>query len=481
MPLTAKGEKIEGAMKEEYGAKEGEGVFYASRNSGRISGVDSTSSEMIEFVKKCKADGMTTSKTRAALEKKFPGKPAQDYESSFRKDSATKSLDELIAGASAVADRVKAAADGIFDRTSPQAFGKLANAARANKANAERGATYTIWGLTKAGKINTASRVGGSFTAEEAAAKILQLEQMNPGKKFTTDSDSPTHMGSVDKVMRGDGDQRATLINTALEMEERASKHRGMTGGSTSSEHGVAYKDLMAAARFFRRAADDASWLKEAERAKTLADKTSVRAMTDEPNGGAKKTPQIVPGRSDASPPRWPTQWSDAEVKAMYKGGKARLPKGINWSDVEHEYEKREREMARMESDTLAYGVSGKSRVPMAVDNVMVRDRIDRLAQGVHSLLKRGESVSKIERMDAKGAYSDINMNHDEVRKFNEARQRIIDLDKEYAQKQAAYYSGSMKSPAWITFRDKYKVEQEKFQAISKAFIAWRSKEYGDR
>jgi ABC-type enterochelin transport system substrate-binding protein len=40
MPLTAKGEKIMANMQREYGAKKGESVFYASRNSGRISGVD---------------------------------------------------------------------------------------------------------------------------------------------------------------------------------------------------------------------------------------------------------------------------------------------------------------------------------------------------------------------------------------------------------------------------------------------------------
>lgn len=42
MPLTKKGEKIERAMKQEYGAKAGERVFYASRNAGKISGVDGT-------------------------------------------------------------------------------------------------------------------------------------------------------------------------------------------------------------------------------------------------------------------------------------------------------------------------------------------------------------------------------------------------------------------------------------------------------
>ena len=40
MPLTEKGTKIMNAMKSEYGSKNGESVFYASRNKGRIEGVD---------------------------------------------------------------------------------------------------------------------------------------------------------------------------------------------------------------------------------------------------------------------------------------------------------------------------------------------------------------------------------------------------------------------------------------------------------
>lgn len=40
MPLTDKGNKIMAAMQKQYGAKKGESVFYASRNSGRITGVD---------------------------------------------------------------------------------------------------------------------------------------------------------------------------------------------------------------------------------------------------------------------------------------------------------------------------------------------------------------------------------------------------------------------------------------------------------
>ena len=41
MPLTDKGEKIMSNMKKTYGPKKGERVFYASKNAGTVSGVDS--------------------------------------------------------------------------------------------------------------------------------------------------------------------------------------------------------------------------------------------------------------------------------------------------------------------------------------------------------------------------------------------------------------------------------------------------------
>jgi hypothetical protein len=40
MPLTKKGKKILGSMKESYGSKKAEQVFYASKNKGSIKGVD---------------------------------------------------------------------------------------------------------------------------------------------------------------------------------------------------------------------------------------------------------------------------------------------------------------------------------------------------------------------------------------------------------------------------------------------------------
>lgn len=39
-PLTSKGNEIMKNMKSEYGNKEGEKVFYASKNAGKIAGVD---------------------------------------------------------------------------------------------------------------------------------------------------------------------------------------------------------------------------------------------------------------------------------------------------------------------------------------------------------------------------------------------------------------------------------------------------------
>lgn len=40
MPLSKKGSKIMAAMKEQYGSEKGERVFYASKNAGKISGVE---------------------------------------------------------------------------------------------------------------------------------------------------------------------------------------------------------------------------------------------------------------------------------------------------------------------------------------------------------------------------------------------------------------------------------------------------------
>lgn len=40
MPLSKKGQKVMSAMKDEYGAKKGEQVFYATKNAGKLKGVE---------------------------------------------------------------------------------------------------------------------------------------------------------------------------------------------------------------------------------------------------------------------------------------------------------------------------------------------------------------------------------------------------------------------------------------------------------
>jgi len=40
MPLTSKGESILKKMQQEYGAEKGKSVFYASKNAGKITGVE---------------------------------------------------------------------------------------------------------------------------------------------------------------------------------------------------------------------------------------------------------------------------------------------------------------------------------------------------------------------------------------------------------------------------------------------------------
>jgi hypothetical protein len=57
MPLTTKGEKIMRNMKRQYGPEKGKSVFYASKNKGTISGVDSISRYM-DAVRRGDALGM---------------------------------------------------------------------------------------------------------------------------------------------------------------------------------------------------------------------------------------------------------------------------------------------------------------------------------------------------------------------------------------------------------------------------------------
>lgn len=53
MPLTAKGAEILSNMEKEYGTEKGKSVFYASRNAGKISGVDSVAERLDRIDAEC--------------------------------------------------------------------------------------------------------------------------------------------------------------------------------------------------------------------------------------------------------------------------------------------------------------------------------------------------------------------------------------------------------------------------------------------
>ena len=80
MPLTDKGEKIMQSMKRTYGGKKGEEVFYATRNAGKIAGVEE------------KAAGGRTGKTRKPSKSKKKGKSRVNEAGNYTKPGMRKRL-----------------------------------------------------------------------------------------------------------------------------------------------------------------------------------------------------------------------------------------------------------------------------------------------------------------------------------------------------------------------------------------------------
>lgn len=80
MPLTAKGTEILGKMKSEYGSAKGERVFYASKNAGKISGVDSSAVPALDPVKLndalCRVDALCK-RMDVFFERRMSGKSMQ--------------------------------------------------------------------------------------------------------------------------------------------------------------------------------------------------------------------------------------------------------------------------------------------------------------------------------------------------------------------------------------------------------------------
>ena len=83
MPLTDKGKKIMQSMKRTYGGKKGEQVFYATRNAGKIKGV-----EEAEELKK----GGRAGKTRKPSKSKAKGKSRVNEAGNYTKPGMRKRL-----------------------------------------------------------------------------------------------------------------------------------------------------------------------------------------------------------------------------------------------------------------------------------------------------------------------------------------------------------------------------------------------------
>lgn len=76
---------------------------------------------------------------------------------------------------------------GVFSKTSPQAFGKLATAARAEKSNQrkrDRGDVYQVQRKQKNGKLAPAHPMYTNLSKEKAEEGKKNLERMNPGNTY---------------------------------------------------------------------------------------------------------------------------------------------------------------------------------------------------------------------------------------------------------------------------------------------------------
>jgi hypothetical protein len=92
MPLTEKGEKIMTAMKEKYGPEKGEKVFHASKNAGKITGVDT----------------VTIGNSSWKVDVELPRGRADDNQHMGFSAAGTQSVEKLVAHCDALAQRLDA-------------------------------------------------------------------------------------------------------------------------------------------------------------------------------------------------------------------------------------------------------------------------------------------------------------------------------------------------------------------------------------
>lgn len=83
------------------------------------------------------------------------------------------------------------ARDAVFGRTSPQAFGALATAARAEKRGEElraQGNTFKVRRRQKNGGLGPPDQFSVNLSVEQARKRKAELESMNPGNTYEIES-----------------------------------------------------------------------------------------------------------------------------------------------------------------------------------------------------------------------------------------------------------------------------------------------------
>jgi hypothetical protein len=187
MPLTAKGSEVMAKLKKEYGPESGERVFYAMKNKGTLTGVDSRGD---------------------AAE---PGTPEDqtpipaDYGTKL--DRAADAADKLMVRLGSYMDRNDGQmcniadskrADGPMDLNK---LGKDIGKARSEKLAAASGKDYRVFAKYKSGKEKD---FGNEWFDESTARRKMQMwEGLNPQLKFEVrktrgDSDTEAERSGVE-------------------------------------------------------------------------------------------------------------------------------------------------------------------------------------------------------------------------------------------------------------------------------------------
>lgn len=274
MPLTAKGEKIEGAMEKEYGTKKGKEVFYASRNSGRITGVDSVVASAAELQARiAKADA-------EAFQME-----GQTYKSAISK--LRRSAETTMNGAGRKPESGRARA--------------LPNEWSVKSARIQNRQADYLESVQDSGKFVTKEDVNKMLTMRSDAA-LTPDDAKALGARMDVMAEGVHNMFKRIDAMKADSrtvTQRMDSSAPANEMERKAMEHRALGKGRDQSAHMRAFKDYMSAAKFYERAENSkdtkekTSWMDWGDKAKMAAERSSSNAYRDEPNGYMSiKTPQ---------------------------------------------------------------------------------------------------------------------------------------------------------------------------------------------